>query len=71
MMRSWVVYWFLAVVIYVLGKVIKDKKIGSVPAIYVTNLIAIIGLGEDHPLLSEEEADDKIDEQKEKMKEED
>jgi len=42
MMRSWVVYWFLAVVIYVLGKVIKDKKIGSFPAIYVTNLIAIV-----------------------------
>ncbi|MHA7943994.1 hypothetical protein ACJOV8_013040 [Formosa sp. 3Alg 14/1] len=35
----------------------------------VTNLIAIIGLGdEEHPLLSKEDADDKIEEEKDKMK---
>ncbi|MGB3606254.1 MAG: hypothetical protein WA775_14795 [Psychroserpens sp.] len=33
----------------------------------VTNLIAIIGLGDDHPLLSKEEAEEKIDEEKEKL----
>ncbi len=33
----------------------------------VTNLIAIVGLGQDHPLLSTEEADEKIDKKKEAM----
>ncbi len=36
----------------------------------VTNIIAIIGLEEDHPLLSKEEIDEKIDEKKEEMKNE-
>ncbi|WP_178989353.1 hypothetical protein [Winogradskyella schleiferi] len=36
----------------------------------VTNLIAIIGLGEDHPLISKDEVDGKIDEEKEKLKDE-
>ena len=34
----------------------------------VTNLIAIIGLGEDHPMISKEEADKKIDEKKQEIK---
>lgn len=34
----------------------------------VTNLIAIIGFGKEHPMLSKEEADDKINEQKAKVK---
>ncbi|MBU2995410.1 hypothetical protein KO500_03155 [Cellulophaga baltica] len=36
----------------------------------VTNLIAIIGLGEDHPMLSKEEADKKIENEKEKIENE-
>lgn len=63
--------WFDIIYWTTLGfsSIISGMMITVVLMLYnaVTNLIAIIGLDEDHAILSKEEADDKIDEQKEEM----
>ena len=67
--------WFDAIYWVTLGSssMISGMMITVILMLYnaVTNLIAIIGLGEDHPMLSDEEADEKIEEQKEQMKDDD
>ncbi|MDN3492562.1 hypothetical protein [Winogradskyella bathintestinalis] len=67
---SWydMIYW----VTLASTSVISGMMIGVILMLYnaVTNLIAIIGLDEDHPMLSNEEADEKIEEQKDEMNEE-
>lgn len=67
--------WFTIIYWATLGStsIISGMMITVILMLYnaVTNLIAIIGLGEDHHLLSDKEADEKIDEQKEKMKDDD
>lgn len=42
MIKSWVIYWFIAVVIYILGKALRNQKIGTLPLSIVANIIAII-----------------------------
>ncbi|MGY0392697.1 hypothetical protein ACW5R3_09110 [Bizionia sp. KMM 8389] len=60
-----VIYW----VTLASTSIISGMMITVILMLYtaVTNLIAIIGLGKDHPLLSEEEAEEKIDEKKEAL----
>lgn len=64
---SWfdVIYWTTLIA----SSTISGMMITVILMLYtaVTNLIAIIGLGEDHPMLSKDEADEKIDEEKEKI----
>jgi len=65
---SWfdIIYWSTLIS----SSVISGMMIVVVLMLYnaVTNLIAIIGLGEDHPMLSKDEAEEKIKEEKEKTK---
>lgn len=60
-----IIYW----ITLISTSIVSGLMITVILMLYnaVTNLIAIIGLGEDHPMLSKEDADEKIDEQKEKM----
>lgn len=64
---SWyeVIYW--ATLLF--SSIISGMMITVILMLYtaVTNLIAIIGLGEDHPMLSKEKADEKIEEEKETL----
>ncbi len=63
--------WFTIIYWATLGStsVISGMMITVILMLYtaVANLIAIIGLGEDHHLISKEEVDEKIDEQKDEM----
>ena len=67
--------WFTVIYWATLGStsIISGMMITVILMLYnaVTNLIAIVGLGEDHPMLSKEEADEKIEEQIEEMKDDD
>lgn len=63
--------WYVSIYWITLGasSLISGMMITVILLLYnaVTNIIAIVGLGEDHELLSTEDAKDKIDDEKEKM----